>query len=114
MAENHMREKLTQIICANENEVYTSVFVFNVVFFSTEHCTNDGECRNTIDVRGDIVAQWIRPQTLNCEVSSLNLLAAAVVPLGKVLYLYCLGPRKGLNAVRPPVACLFAAFLMVR
>ena len=36
---------------------------------------------------GAVVAQWIRPQTLNCEVPGLNLLAAAVVPLGKALLL---------------------------
>ena len=34
-----------------------------------------------------------------------NLLAAAVVPLGKALY-HCLVPRKGLKAVGPLVACL--------
>ena len=31
---------------------------------------------------GAVVAQWIRPQTLNREVPSWNLLAAAAVPLG--------------------------------
>ena len=35
-----------------------------------------------------------------------NLLAAAVVPLGKALYPHCLVPRKGLKAVGPLVACL--------
>ena len=48
------------------------------------------------------VAQWIRPRTLNGEVPNSNLLAAAVVPLGKALYPQCLVPRKGL----PLVACL--------
>ena len=52
------------------------------------------------------MAQWIRPQTLNCEVPGSNLLAVAVVPLGKALYPHCLVPRKGLKAVGPPVACL--------
>ena len=33
-----------------------------------------------------VVAQWIRPQTLNREVPGSNLLASAVVPLGKALY----------------------------
>ena len=37
------------------------------------------------------VAQWIRPQTLSREGPSSNLLAAAVVPLGKALYPHCLG-----------------------
>ena len=53
------------------------------------------------------MAQWIRPQILNCEVPGSNLLAAAVVPLGKALYPHCLVPQKGLNkAVGPLVACL--------
>ena len=53
------------------------------------------------------MAQWIRPQTLNRnEVPGSNLLAAAVVPLGKALYPHCLVPRKGLKAVGPLVACL--------
>ena len=43
-----------------------------------------------------VVAQWIRPWTLNPEVSGSYLLAAAVVPLGKAHYLHCLVPRKGL------------------
>ena len=34
--------------------------------------------------------QWIRPWTFNCEVPGSNLLAAAVVPLGKALYPHCL------------------------
>ena len=56
------------------------------------------------------MAQWIRPRTLNHEDSGLNLLAAAVVPLGKALYPHCLVPQKGLKAIGrpppPPVACL--------
>ena len=55
------------------------------------------------------MAQWIRPQTLNCELPGSNLLAAAVVPLGKALYHHCLIPRKGPKAVGPLVACLQAA-----
>ena len=50
------------------------------------------------------MAQWMRPQTLNHEVLGLNLLAAAVVPLGKALYPYCLVAQKGLKAVGPLVA----------
>ena len=53
-----------------------------------------------------VVAQWIRPRTLNREVPSSNLLASAVVPLGKALYLHCLVPQKGLKAIGPLVACL--------
>ena len=33
-----------------------------------------------------VVAQWITPLTLNYEVSGSNLLAVAVVPLGKALF----------------------------
>ena len=54
------------------------------------------------------VAQWIRPQTLNREVPGSNLLAAAVVPLGKALYPHCLVSRKGLKPIGPLVACLLA------
>ena len=32
-----------------------------------------------------VVAQWIRPLTLNREVPGSNLLAAAIVPFGKAL-----------------------------
>ena len=56
--------------------------------------------------RGAVVAQWTRPRTFNREVPGSNLLAAAVVPLGKALYPHCLVPRKGLKAVGPLVACL--------
>ena len=55
---------------------------------------------------GAVVAQWIRPRTLNHEVPGSNLLAAAVVPLGKALYPHCLVPQKGLKAGGPLVACL--------
>ena len=55
---------------------------------------------------GAVVAQWIRQRTLNREVPGSNLLAAAVVPLGKALYPHCLVPRKGLKAVGPLVASL--------
>ena len=58
------------------------------------------------------MAQWIRPRTLNyCEVSGSNLLAAAVVPLGKALYPHCLVPRKGLKAVGPPGCLLIRSLL---
>ena len=46
------------------------------------------------------MAQWIRPWTLNREVPSSYLLAAAVVPLGKALYPHCLVPQKGLKAYK--------------
>ena len=49
------------------------------------------------------MAQWIRPRTLNHEVPGSDLLAAAVVALGKALYPPCLVPRKGLKAVGPLV-----------
>ena len=58
------------------------------------------------------MAQWIRPRTLNGEVPSSNLLAAAVVPLGKALHPHCLVPRKGLEAVDPLVACFLAAYFL--
>ena len=45
----------------------------------------------------------------------LNLLAAAVVPLGKVLYPHCLVPQKGLKAVGPWLLGLKQlAFLVAR
>ena len=53
------------------------------------------------------MAQWIRPQALNFEVSSSNLLAGAVESLGKALCNpHCLVPRKGLKAVGPVLHCL--------
>ena len=52
------------------------------------------------------VVQWIRPQTLSLGVPSSNLLAAAVVSLGKVLYPHCLVPWKGFQVVGPLVTCL--------
>ena len=51
--------------------------------------------------REAVLAQWIRPRTLNREVPGSNLLAAAVEPLGKALYPHCIIPRKGLKAVGP-------------
>ena len=54
----------------------------------------------------NVVAQWITPRTLNCEVPGLNLLAAALVPSGKALYPHCLVARKGLKAIGPLVVCL--------
>ena len=53
-----------------------------------------------------IVAHWMRPQTLNHEVHGSNLLAAAVVPLGKAFYHHCLVPRIGLKTVGSLVACI--------
>ena len=49
-----------------------------------------------------VVAQWIRPWTLNHEVPSSNPFAMAVVPLVKALYPHCLVPRKGLEAIVLP------------
>ena len=43
-------------------------------------------CLFCCPVRGAVVAQWIRPRTLNCEVPGSNLLAVAGDPLGKALY----------------------------
>ena len=64
------------------------------------------------------MAQWIRLLALNREVPGSNLLAAAVVPLGKTLYPHCLVPWKGLKAVGPLVACIHTckqlAFLVAR
>ena len=66
------------------------------------------------------VAQWIRPQTLSHEVSGLNLLAVAVVPLGKALYPHCLMPSPSEEDLKPLVPWLLAykykqlAFLVAR
>ena len=69
----------------------------------------------SISQRGAVVAQRIRPQTLNREVPSSNLLAAAVMLLGKALHSHCLVLRKDF---RPLVPWLLAykqlAFLVVR
>ena len=44
-----------------------------------------------ISYKEPVVAQWIRPRTLKCEVPGSNLLAGAAVPLmGKALYPHCL------------------------
>ena len=51
---------------------------------------------------GTVVAQYIGPQTLNCEVPGSNLLAGAVVPLGKARYPHCLDPWKGLKVYLSP------------
>ena len=48
-----------------------------------------------------VVAQWIRRQIPNWEVPGSNLLAAAVVPLGKALYAHCLVPWNLFKAVGP-------------
>ena len=58
------------------------------------------------------MAQWIRPRTLNCEVSGSNLLPAAVVPLGNALFSNCLVPRKGLKTVGPLLAYKQLDFLV--
>ena len=58
------------------------------------------------------MAQWIRPWTLSHEVPGSNLLAAAVVPLGKALYPHCLVHWKGLKPIGP--CCLIISSLPVR
>ena len=58
---------------------------------------------------GKIVARLIRPWTLNRAFPSLNLPAAAVVPLGRALYPHCLVPWKGLKAIGPLVASVWVA-----
>ena len=55
---------------------------------------------------GAVVAHWIRPGTLNREVPGSNLLAAAVVMVGKALCPHCLVSWKGLKAFGPLVAGL--------
>ena len=50
---------------------------------------------------GAVVAQWIRPRTLNREVPGSNLLAVVVVSLGKALYPHCLVLRKDLKQLVP-------------
>ena len=57
----------------------------------------------------NVVAQWVRQRTDIREVPGLNLLAAAVVLLGKTLYPHCPVPQKGLKAIAPLVTCLEAA-----
>ena len=52
---------------------------------------------------GAVVAQWIRPLTLNHEIPSSNLVVAAIMSLGKALYPHCLVPWKGLKAIGPLV-----------
>ena len=61
---------------------------------------------------GAVVAQWIRPQTLNREVPGSNPLAVAVVPLGKALNPHCLVPLKGLKAVGSLVGWLLISSLL--
>ena len=56
-----------------------------------------------------------RSQILNHEVPGSNLLAAAVVPLGKALYPHCLVPRKDLKPLVPwLLAYKQLAFLVAR
>ena len=64
------------------------------------------------------MAQWIRPRTLNRVVPGSNLLAVAVMPLGKALYIHYQVPRKGLKAKKPLAPWLLIykplAFLVAR
>ena len=57
------------------------------------------------------LAQWIRPQALNHEVSGSNLLGVTVVPLGKALYPHCLVPQKGLKVIGAPGCLLISSLL---
>ena len=77
---------------------------FLAVIFNEELHIHNVTCYVSV-----VVAQWIRPQTLNNEVPGSNPLAVAVVPLSKALYTHCLVPQKGLKAIGPLVACLQAA-----
>ena len=81
--------------------------VWKSVILSTRPQQHNRSCCGSVD-RGAVMAQWIRPRTLNREVPSSNLLAAAVciVPSGKALYPHCPVPRKGLKVIGPLVACL--------
>ena len=63
----------------------------------------------SFELWGGVVDQWIKLRTLIHEFPSSNLLAAAVVPLDKALYLHCLVPQNGLKAIGLLVACLQAA-----
>ena len=52
-----------------------------------------------------LMAQWIGPITINHEVSGLNSLSVAGVPLGMALHFHCHAVlRRGLNVVGPLVA----------
>ena len=51
------------------------------------------------------MTQWVTPRAVDREIFGSNLLAVAVVPLGKALDPYCLVPWKGLKAVGPLVPC---------
>ena len=53
---------------------------------------------------GTVVAQWIRPWTLNLEIPSSNPVAMAVVP-------HCQVPQRGLKAASPLVMYSQAAYL---
>ena len=78
--------------------------------------SSSSSSRSSCCCQGAVVAQWIRPWTLNREVPGSNLLTAAVVPLAKAPYPHCLVPWKGLNAIGPLIACLDEqlAFLVAR
>ena len=72
-----------------------------------DHAPQAPGLQRYISCCGAVVAQWIRPQTLNSEVPGSNLPAGPVVPwLGKALYPHFLVSWKRLIAIRPLVACL--------
>ena len=83
--------------------------MFLSLSLSLSHLTKNRKEGSRLNLRGAVVAQWIRPRTLNSKVPGSNLLAAAGVPLGKALYPHCLVPWKGLEAVDPLVVFLSAA-----
>ena len=86
LIENYLNKKETDIISTN----------FNCWFLRS--------CCGSVDKTTD--SQPWGPRS--------NLLAAAVVPLDKALYLHCLVPQKGLKAVGSLVACKQFAFLVAR
>ena len=45
--------------------------------------------------RGSCIKPWI----LNHDIPGLNSLVAVVVPMGKALYIHCLVPQIGLQAI---------------
>ena len=59
----------------------------------------------------DVVAQWIRPRTLNLWGPRFESAGSGCIygPLDNALYPHCLVPRKGLKAIGPLVACVQAA-----
>ena len=78
------------------------------IICSPYYCSGDNRSNAQCSVRGAIIPRISSASRLIIarEVPGSNLLAAAVVPLGKALYPHCLVSRKGLKAVGSLVACL--------